>query len=692
MTHTVFIQMLGIENKAVELESIIGMVQESKIVPNKVFLRKPGDFSLIDGAPFAYWVDEHLIQNLNRFEKFDNEELGRGTRCGLGTLDDFRFLRLRWEVNVNSMSYLWKSYLHGGIYSPIFDEFPLVTSWGMNGEEVKAFVEAKVGSASRKVQGEDKYLHRGFVFSRRTRAFSPKAMPDGSIFSTAGQAGFAPKDDLQWTLALMSSIVTGYIISLSQGAMAKGGGPSPQFEVGLIKRLPWPTPTDNQKISLSNLFFEIYSYKRDIASHIEPSNWFASPSLFDPNGTLTDTFNSWLITLNRTVENVKLARNRINEIACQVYGLEAGQWQSLLQDLIGEIAEPLIQDVVQADPFADGLLDDPDLRAINTQCERLISFLFGCIYGRWNLKYQRNSDALIDPFEAFRICPPGMLHNEQDLPAHVNETPSDYPLRISWSGILVDDEGQIDDVDQRVRDVMQVIWKAQAEDIEQETCQILGVRSLREYFQKSTLFFGDHLKRYSKSRRAAPIYWPLSTPSSSYTLWLYYHRLSNQTLFSCVNDYVDPKLKQVAEEASRLRIKKGRSLADEKELERLTDFERELKDFREELLRVAKFWNPNLNDGVEITAAPLSKLFQHKPWQKRLKETWQKLEAGEYDWAHLAYTIWPERVREKCKSDKSLAIAHDLESLYVEPPVSAKKKKAKKQTSDEESEGWFNDD
>ncbi len=159
-----------------------------------------------------------------------------------------------------------------------------------------------------------------------------------------------------------------------------------------------------------------------------------------------------------------------------------------------------------------------------------------------------------------------------------------------------------------------------------------------------------------------------------------------------MNDFVDPKLKQVSDESARLRLKKGRSANDEKELERLTDFERELKDFREELLRVAKFWKPNLNDGVEITAAPLWKLFQQKPWQKRLKETWQKLEAGEYDWAHLAYSIWPERVREKCKNDKSLAIAHDLEELYVEPPASAKKKKAKKPAIDEETEGWFNDD
>jgi hypothetical protein len=106
---------------------------------------------------------------------------------------------------------------------------------------------------------------------------------------------------------------------------------------------------------------------------------------------------------------------------------------------------------------------------------------------------------------------------------------------------------------------------------------------------------------------------------------------------------------------------------------------------------VAKFWKPNLNDGVEITAAPLWKLFQHKPWQKRLKGTWEKLEAGDYDWAHLAYSIWPDRVREKCKTDKSLAIAHDLEALYVEPEKPLKKRKSKKKTTSEESEGWFDD-
>ncbi len=79
-----------------------------------------------------------------------------------------------------------------------------------------------------------------------------------------------------------------------------------------------------------------------------------------------------------------------------------------------------------------------------------------------------------------------------------------------------------------------------------------------------------------------------------------------------------------------------------------------------------------------ITASPLWELFRLPKWQKTLKETWQALNKGDYDWAHLALTLWPERVREKCKKDRSLAIAHDLEDLCeIQAPV-AKKRAAKK--------------
>ena len=277
-----------------------------------------------------------------------------------------------------------------------------------------------------------------------------------------------------------------------------------------------------------------------------------------------------------------------------------------------------------------------------------------------------------------------MLQNAAGLPATPADVPADYPLRISWPGILVDDETNKEDIVGRVREALAVIWPETHDAIEQEACQILGVATLRDYFASPNRFFDDHLKRYSKSRRQAPIYWPLSTPSGSYTLWLYYHRLTDQTLYSCVNDFVEPKLAECSRQMADLRRLGQRSAAQERELEKLVNLTRELEEFRAELLRLAPLWKPNLNDGVQITAAPLWRLFQHRAWQKRLRETWEKLEAGEYDWAHLAYSLWSARVREKCRADKSLAIAHGLEAVYVEPPAGKKGKGRKKATAEQE--------
>ena len=302
-------------------------------------------------------------------------------------------------------------------------------------------------------------------------------------------------------------------------------------------------------------------------------------------------------------------------------------------------------------------------------CFSIIQYLMGLCFGRWDVRLC-NGDKVIselpDPFTPLPVCSPGMLQNNKGLPINRTDVLQDYPINISWNGILVDDKGHSSDIVSKMREIIELIWGMKAESIEREICSILNINDIRSYCKKPAKFFFEHLKKYSKSRRQAPIYWPLSTVSGSYILWIYYHRLDDQILYTCVNDFIDPKLKQVEQDTIQLRDNKNRSTQEEKNLEQLINFGLELADFKNELLHIAKFWKPNLNDGVLITAAPLWKLFQHKPWQKKLKESWKKLEKGDYDWAHLAYSIWPERVKEKCKKDKSLAIAHDLEDLYEE--------------------------
>lgn len=320
----------------------------------------------------------------------------------------------------------------------------------------------------------------------------------------------------------------------------------------------------------------------------------------------------------------------------------------------------------------------------------LASYAIGCAFGRWDIGYatgEKIAPELPDPFAPLPVCPPGQLQNERGLPLTKEDVETlkgerrwNYPIDIPWDGILVDDPGHPLDLEARVHQVLQVIWKDRWEPIEREACEILGTPTLRDYFRKPAGFFADHLKRYSKSRRQAPIHWPLSTASGSYTLWIYYHRLNEDLLYKAVNEYVNPKIseteRRIAQLEGDLASASGRQASVLRgKLEEAKGLRGELEDFKAELLRVAGLpYKPDLNDGVLISASPLWKLFRLPKWRKDIEACWKKLEAGEYDWAHLAYSIWPDRVTEVCRRDRSIAIAHGHEELYKSDASASAKK------------------
>jgi hypothetical protein len=264
-----------------------------------------------------------------------------------------------------------------------------------------------------------------------------------------------------------------------------------------------------------------------------------------------------------------------------------------------------------------------------------------------------------------------MLTGDDGLP--LASAPNGYPIAFPSDGVLVDDPGHARDLIAMVRAVFEVVFGEEASARWEEAASLLGATDgdLRGWLARS--FFEFHLKRYSKSRRKAPIFSQLATGSSTYSVWLYAHRLTGDSLFRVLNDHMGPKLTHEERALTGLiqEVGPNPTASQRREIAQQEGFVDELRAMREEVARVAPLWNPDLNDGVVLTMAPLWRLVpQHRAWQRELKAHWDALCAGKYDWARIAMHLWPERVVPKCATDRSLAIAHDLEEVFwVEGPA-----------------------
>ena len=615
------------------------------------YFAKPKKFAEIPGQPFAYWLPNELLQILIDGPHLNPKRLQNGlgsgyahVAVGASTTDDTRFVRCHWEVQAESIGKSqWARFAHAVGFARYYSPTYAILNWFNRGKELLSLIDER-GNVKPRLRCEEFFFEPGLVSPYISeRGLGCSYLSRDHIVSNSCRAYFNINLDTSALLAFLNSELTDLLLwSLT---------PDRKHEAGIIAALPLLPNLEVAASELSKLAHECWRSVVILRSidETDPLHQIVFKKFVEEIREADSRYLESQAKIDRLVNSLTSAAHTIsNAVVASEAPHDLGGWASDDSD----------SNYISAETSASQ--DDERVRQI-------ASHSLGACFGRWDIRISSGQTARYqstDPFAPLPVCPPGMLQNTAGLPASPADVPADYPLRISWPGILVDDPGHPEDIENRVREALRVIWPENADAIEQEACQILGVDGLRAWFANPNSFFDDHLKRYSKSRRYAPIYWPLSTASGSYTLWLYYHRLTDQSLYGCVNDFVEPKLKVIGEQLSVIRGKGGRSSGEERELERLADLERELIDFREELLRIARFWRPNLNDGVQITAAPLWRLFRHRGWSKRLQETWEKLEAGEYDWAHLARSVWPQRVVPKCVEDRSLAIAHDVEALF----------------------------
>jgi len=689
------------------LESTNKLQDLSSSLKSGLQWREASEFVNVPGSPWAYWVPHSLLFRFANQPSF----LSSGAEIvpGIQTGDDFRFYRLRWEVPPTEIhtsadsedfgfeKHRWTLLAKGGEYSLWWDDLHLVQRWYRSGEELRNFVDFKSGKLRSRPQNLDKMFRRGATYPyRTTSAFGLRLLSPGVSFSVGGWAIFAPED---WTdeavLATYNSRVARYFMEvlLGQGDTSASGTAARNHVAAAIGGIPRPpkAPRGAEESVQQLIDGAALSTLDETALFFRGSQVFRSgPADFDSvrDAWWKDQCDTWIRTselyldVERAVVSAyELSTDELAAIAeSEGESLAAYPRRSLAPNAVSELFRATVEELtakakevcgakrytVKKAYFIERSVDlashifraHPDSvieaarQAGSSACgasapfaRALLGWILGHAVGRFHSGNSHDN-----------LGPSALEH----LPSRaLEETNNGLPI---W----VDDPGHADDIIALVNRSASRQWSDKAELLLMSAVHATGWSGdLRAWYRSE--FFEMHISTYSKSRRKAPIYWQLAPPSASYSVWLYYHRFTKDTFYKVLNDYVTPKLQHEERKHTGLvQIAGGNATASQrKEIAEQEVFVEELRVFRAEIARIAPLWNPDLNDGVIINFAPLWRLVpQHRAWQKECKSCWDNLVAGDYDWAHLAMHLRPERVVPKCAEDRSLAIAHGLEEAF----------------------------
>ncbi|MGF6296388.1 BREX-1 system adenine-specific DNA-methyltransferase PglX [Paraburkholderia youngii] len=590
-------------------------------------------------------------------------------REGMKSFDNFRFIRLWWEIDPSRIGRgnAWVRFSKGGEFSFFYLDTHLLLNWENEGAQLKEVNRELNGSTAQVRQASDYWYRSGVTYSKRSaKGFSARVLPADTIFTSNGPAVLSASNYSAFYLLgwINSKVVRGLIHLQSNFG---------DYSTGSLKRLPWVDPSASTIASIEAATKVAVRASLSLCAQTDE----ASPRFdgYRLDASLAATTAAFRDLTDARDQAHERAISSANQLLSKEYSIEDLGW---VDELLGEEGEAHELDGEEVEN-SSGLARDLSNNGVASD---VVSYVIGCVFGRYkhgdevvtddNVRPLSSEDALC----ALPRVPPCMSSVGRGRVGSVSKVTSEGP---EINGLFDSHSDSTGLLLERIREVFENFFQANSSAWDADLCTALRVSKLVDYIQRPNGFFANHLLQYSISGRQAPIYWPLSTASGEYTVWIYYPQLGDQTLYAAINNFVDPKLKQVAVDVTALRTKAAARTRDEElQLEALQKFELDLMEMRDSLLSLAPHYKPELDDGVQICAAPLWSLFRHKPWQKVLKDTWTKLQKGDYDWAHLAMAYWPDRVREKCKTDKSLAIAHGLEELYIEPEAAPKKTRGRK--------------
>ncbi len=498
---TAFFRLLRAEDKAEELRQAISALGSGATDPRVHFVNQ-STFSILPGAPFAYWVSDSVRQLFGKLPAF--EGTAGEARQGLATADDFRFVRARWEVPEDRIARTrgetlspprgqgkrWVAFAKGGEYSPYWSDIHLVVNWWNDGEELRDFDRAVI-------RNEGYYFRPGLTWPRRTSLFSPRSLPASCIFGDKGPAVFCRADgerDLLRTLAVFCSRVFDLLVSMRQGREELARS----FEVGIVQTVPWPAISAQSGDRLANLAKRCHDLTRSLRAVDETAQVFVAPALLRQTADLQTALLEHLANYEATRVEIVEASAEADRLVLDLYEI-APEDRARLDDELGPHPGSFSKDpsALTGEAFRQAYLGKEDVEAEEEEEEAegdggkkprkrqltypslnslatwlrvhpailaerrkalglfrleelvesvqdLLMYAVGCAFGRWDVRTALDpsgAPSIPSAFDPLPLTAPGRLVGPNGLPARQSELPADYPIPVAWDGILTDDEG-----------------------------------------------------------------------------------------------------------------------------------------------------------------------------------------------------------------------------------------------------------
>lgn len=538
----------------------------------KVFLKSMESMKKIPGGRLAYSSEQEVIE---AFEKFPSIGDTITIKQGLVTSDNERFLRLWHEVSQRKADHecsnatdlanstkKWFPFNKGGGSLKWYGNNEYYVNWENDGREMKEFTATLPQGTWVRLKSRDFYCLPSITFSRISlgSGFSCRVSEPGFIFDTNGSCAFSTDEDLIFFAGLLNSSTASHFLEVLCATLTND-----LAGIRSIPRIPYSE-------DISRASQACIDFSRRMWDESETSWGFEGIGLLNlaaPATLLSEAIRLWLESKNTHLTSLQEAEAELNSLVAAGYGLA----QKNVEDI-----QDSRNDIIQLD--------------FNVAAIRLLSYMIGCIMGRYSLDH------------------PGLIlanagDTLENYNAKVGKSSGEVTFQPDNDGIIpvLDGEWFEDDIVARTREFLAVTFpeSSVAENL-RFIEESLG-KDIRKYFCSD--FYKDHLQTYKKR----PIYWMVQSPKKGFACLIYMHRYTKDTLNQVLNNYFRPYLQKLEARLAQLGLDQlnddlptRERTAARKEAEKITKVLKECEAWEQDaLLPLAQQRiELDLDDGVKV--------------------------------------------------------------------------------------------